>query len=98
MSSLAPPSLHQERSKKRTQNMTGHAEKPREIIDENSCQKAIVPSVAGICAGAGTVASTAMCMALPIVGCILGWGATGLICTGVSDTVNRGKTLIFHTE
>ena len=66
--------------------------------DENSCQKAIVPSVAGICAGAGTVASTAMCMALPIVGCILGWGATGLICTGVSDTVNRGKTLIFHTE
>ena len=65
--------------------------------DENDCQKVIEPSVAGICAGAGTVASTAMCLAMPIVGCILGWGATGLICTGVSTTVHRGKKLIFQT-
>ena len=65
--------------------------------DENTCERVIEPSVSGICAGAGTVASTAMCLAMPIVGCILGWGATGLICTGVSSTVHRGKTIIFQT-
>ena len=63
--------------------------------NENACQSVIEPSVSGICAGAGTVASTAACIAMPIVGCILGWGATGLICKGVSNTVNRGKSLIF---
>ena len=42
MSSLAPPSLHhQERSKKRTQYMTGHAREPREIRDDTFFKKFI---------------------------------------------------------